>query len=248
MLLAVAYLTASPRADFKDQQMRFPRVRAAYKAKETWLRQKLSQCQVTAAGIEIYLRAFKLDRQLEVWVKGKSQTKYVLLTTYPFCASSGVLGPKRRQGDLQIPEGFYHIDRFNAWSNFHLSLGINYPNRSDRIKKSGKDPGGDIFIHGNCVTIGCIPITDDKIKELYILAVEARNGGQKWIPVHIFPARYNQKNWRHLQQLYRHDLKLLQFWRILKQAFDHFEAGKQVPECSINGRGDYLVRGQSTSP
>lgn len=247
-LAAIGFLYAASHADFREQQMRYSRVRAAFQSKGAWLKRKLTECSIPTTRINIYLRAFKLDRELEVWVKEKGRKAYVLLTTYPFCASSGVLGPKRRQGDLQIPEGFYHIDRFNAWSNFHLSLGINYPNRSDRMKKSGKDPGGDIFIHGNCVTIGCIPITDDKIKELYILAVEARNSGQRWIPVHIFPARYHQKNWQYLQHQYRNDPALLQFWRVLKQAFDYFEANKQVPGFSVDRAGDYRIIEKSTSP
>lgn len=109
--------------------------------------------------------------------------------TYPFCASSGILGPKRKEGDRQIPEGIYYINHFNPVSNFHLSLGINYPNPSDKILSDPAQPGESFYIHGNCVTIGCIPISDDKIKELYILAVEAYNNGQVKIPVHIFPDR-----------------------------------------------------------
>ena len=248
LLVLLNLFTLAAQSDFKSQQLRYPRVRGAFKSKGEWLKQKLASCNIPATMVNIYLRAFKLDRELEVWVKGGKKGEYVHFKTYSFCAWSGALGPKRQQGDLQIPEGFYHIDRFNAWSNFHLSLGINYPNRSDRIKSRGKDPGGDIFIHGNCVTIGCIPITDDKIKELYILAVEARNSGQKHIPVHIFPARYNKKNWQQLQKQYDYDLKLLRFWGILKQGFDHFDAKKQVPKFRIQVGGDYLVIGKSTSP
>lgn len=101
-----------------------------------------------------------------------------LIKDYQICSLSGELGPKRQQGDLQVPEGFYWIDRFNPASNFYLSLGINYPNQFDRILGKSGELGGDIFIHGGCVTIGCIPITDDKIKELYLIAVEAKSNGQ----------------------------------------------------------------------
>jgi hypothetical protein len=114
LILVIIFLEAPMGADFKKEQLRYSRVRAAYKSKGEWLKGELARCGISSSGIHIYLRAFKLDRQLEVWVKGSNQQKYLLLTTYPFCASSGVLGPKRRQGDLQIPEGFYHIDRFNA--------------------------------------------------------------------------------------------------------------------------------------
>ena len=241
LLVALNTFVLTVQADFKSQQTRYPRVRGAYKEKGQWLKQKLAGCYISSTRINIYLRAFKLDRELEVWVKAIKDNRYVHFKTYRFCAWSGALGPKRQQGDLQIPEGFYHVDRFNAWSNFHLSMGINYPNRSDRIKSRGKDPGGDIFIHGDCVTIGCIPITDDKIKELYILAVEARNSGQRYIPVHILPARYNKKNWQKLQTQYDYDAKLLRFWSILKEAFDYFELNKKVPKFSFNTVGEYQV-------
>jgi len=85
---------------------------------------------------------------------------YTLVKNYPICATSGLLSPKRRFGDEQVPEGF------NPQSNFQLSLHVSYPNAADRISGS-KQNLGDIFLDGNCVTIGCIPITDDEIKEVY---------------------------------------------------------------------------------
>src|SRR5690606_40100008 len=142
------------------------------------------------------------EKIIEVWVKGHNTTTYQLLCRYDCCTTSGTLGPKRREGDLQIPEGVYHINHFNPQSNFHLSLGINYPNASDKILSDPSKPGGAIYIHGNCVTIGCIPITDDKIKELYIMAVEAKNSGQQKIPVYIFPSRLDPAGMAALKREY----------------------------------------------
>ena len=85
-----------------------------------------------------------------------------------------------------MPEGFYEIDRFNPQSNFHLSLGLNHPTAAERALDEPK-PDGDIFIHGGEVTIGCLPITDAGVEEVYLLAVLARAAGQMAIPVHIFP-------------------------------------------------------------
>ncbi|MBC7451384.1 MAG: hypothetical protein H7259_07840, partial [Cytophagales bacterium] len=65
------------------------------------------------------------------WAKGKTSTQFTLTKTYSICSASGTSGPKRKQGDNQVPEGVYYIDRFNPASNFHLSLGLNYPNTSD---------------------------------------------------------------------------------------------------------------------
>ncbi len=112
--------------------------------------------------MDILLRAYKQESELELWAKNKKDKQYTLLKTYKICASSGTLGPKRKQGDIQVPEGFYVIDRFNPVSNFYLSLGVSYPNASDKILGVKGALGGDIFIHGNCVTIGCLPISDDK--------------------------------------------------------------------------------------
>jgi murein L,D-transpeptidase YafK len=164
-----------------------------------------------------------------------------LLRIYDFCSTSGTLGPKRREGDLQIPEGIYYINHFNPLSNFHLSLGINYPNASDKILSNKQHPGGAIYIHGNCVTIGCIPITDDKIKELYILAVDARNNGQTKIPVHIFPSALNTPGWNSLQQEFKQEPQRLKFWENLKPIYQDFEAHKVMKTVKVNSKGEYFL-------
>ncbi len=145
------------------------------------------------------------------------------------------------QGDGQVPEGFYYIDRFNPYSNFYLSLGINYPNALDKKNAINSNPGGDIFIHGNCVTIGCIPITDDNIKELYLLAIEAKEHGQSKIPVHIFPAKFSETNWKNLQNKNKQKSFLISFWTDMKPAYDYFETHKKVPSVKISSSGKYLI-------
>ena len=126
----------------------------------------------------LYIRSFKYDRQLEVWVKGDSKESFRLFKTYKVCMQSGTMGPKRMEGDYQVPEGFYQINEFNPNSNYHLSLGINYPNASDRILSDAERPGNSIYIHGNCVSTGCIAISDVPIEELYIIASNVRAQGQ----------------------------------------------------------------------
>jgi len=140
-----------------------------------------------------------------------------------------------------VPEGFYIVDRFNPASNFHLSLGINYPNHSDRILKDRPDAGGDIFIHGNCVTIGCVPITDEMIKELYVMAVEARDNGQARIPVHIFPCRMDAEGMARLQEEFNESPRLIRFWENIKMGYDLFESSRKLPEIRIGGQGKYHV-------
>src|ERR1051326_507525 len=164
---------------FKLQQQKFPRVKTAYEEKEKTVTELFSAKGVELSSAQIFIRAFKMEKQLEVWAKAPKQEKYTLVKTYAICSSSGNVGPKRKQGDGQVPEGFYEIERFNPSSNFYLSLGVSYPNASDKILGSKGNLGGDIFIHGSCVTIGCMPITDDKIKEVYLMAVEAKSNGGK---------------------------------------------------------------------
>ncbi|WP_165871525.1 energy transducer TonB [Flaviaesturariibacter flavus] len=204
------------------------------------------QKQFAAKGLEwpaknIYIRSFKYDSQLEVWVKGEKKEPFKLFKTYRVCAMAGALGPKRMQGDYQVPEGFYFINEFNPNSQFHLSLGLNYPNASDRILSDSLQPGGDIYIHGSCVTTGCIPLTDTYIEELYVLAAFARDAGQEFIPVHIFPVRYsNKKSAEYLKSLTKTDNELKVFAENLERVYDHFEATKSLPVIMTNSRGEYL--------
>jgi murein L,D-transpeptidase YafK len=190
----------------------------------------------------IYIRSFKYDRQLEVWVKDDSLNKFKLFKTYKICMQSGTMGPKRMEGDYQVPEGFYHINEFNPNSNYHLSLGINYPNASDRILSDSLKPGGSIFIHGNCVSTGCIAITDEPIEELYVLASEAKNQGQEFIPVHIFPVRYsNSTSLEYLNNNIKDNTYLQHFNKNIREVFDFFEANKELPVILVNRRGEYVV-------
>ena len=111
---------------------------------------------------EIYLRAFKFEGQLELWARpANDHALFHLVHTYPIQCASGRLGPKRREGDGQVPEGFYFVERFNPRSLFHLSLGLNYPNASDRLLTTNPaQPGSDVFIHGNAVSVGCLAMGD----------------------------------------------------------------------------------------
>lgn len=229
-------------ASFKEAQLKNARVKAAYTEKEKVVKSLFKEKKLDFAGFQLFLRAFKKEQNLEVWVKEKSKEEFALLHVYSFCSTSGTLGPKRKEGDLQIPEGIYQINHFNPFSNFHLSLGVSYPNASDKILSDKQHPGGSIYIHGNCVTIGCIPITDDKIKELYILAVEARNNGQEKIPIHIFPDRLDMGTPEKLTQEYSVDEKVARFWKNLQPIYLDFKATKKLKPVSVNAKGEYQFK------
>ena len=101
------------------------RYEAAVFEKEEIILKQLESKQLKTNELEIFLRAFKKEEELEIWAKNKNETIFKKLKAYPFCRSSGKIGPKRKEGDRQIPEGVYHINRFNDKSNFHpLVLGV----------------------------------------------------------------------------------------------------------------------------
>lgn len=226
---------------FKDKQVQQPRVMLAYQQKEQAVLQYFRNKDLAEKGFHLFLRAFKKEEELEVWIREQGSDKYSHLYTYSFCTTSGNLGPKRREGDLQIPEGVYHVNHFNPQSNFYLSLGLNYPNTSDRILSDKQRPGGSIYIHGSCVTVGCIPITDEKIKELYVIAVEARNNGQEKIPVHIFPMRLTSDGLSYLKKNYANSGHI-EFWENLKIVFDDFEQTKKLKPVKVSGAGRYQFK------
>ena len=224
---------------FRSQQQKFPRVKTAYNEKEKLVKDLFSSKGIDVAHMDLFIRVFKKEMQLEVWAKSPKEHKFKFITTYAVCASSGTLGPKRKQGDGQVPEGFYDIERFNPSSNFYLSLGVSYPNASDKILGEKGNLGGDIFIHGNCVTIGCMPLTDDKIKEVYLMAVEAKVNGGK-IPIHIFPCRMNDTGMKFLEEKYQGKTQLISFWKNIQRGYEYFEQNRLVFQVKVDSKGEYV--------
>lgn len=184
-------------------------------------------------GDRVYLRAFKEEAQLEVWLEGED--RFELLKTYDICAASGELGPKQKLGDEQVPEGFYAFGpgAMNPASQYHLAFNVGYPNALD--KKLGRT-GSLIMVHGDCVSIGCLAMTDDGIDEIYSLVDAAQDAGQKTVAIHIFPFRLSDEN------LKRHaKSKWIAFWKNLKVGYDLFEADKRPPVVS-HARGSYTFK------
>ncbi len=247
-VLSITAQPPSPRGgvsySFIEYQKSFPRPNEAWKRKEDTLRKQFEAKKLDWPAKYIYIRSFKYDSQLEVWVKNDLKDQFQLFKTYKVCVLAGTLGPKRMEGDYQVPEGFYYINEFNPKSSFYLSLGINYPNASDLLLSDSVRPGSAIYIHGACVTVGCIPLTDQYIDELYILAAHAKDQGQDFIPVHIFPVRFNvKKSVAYLEGLTKDDPVLKKFSERLEEAFDYFDKFRQLPLILIGDKGDYIVHG-----
>ena len=223
--------------NFKKEQLQHKRVQNAYELKYNGVKNNLQKHNLNPKTYSLYIRVFKYDGIVELWGKDATSTTYKLFREYNICMSSGELGPKRKQGDYQVPEGYYHIDRFNPNSNFHLSLGINYPNTSDKILGHKNKLGGDIFIHGDCVTIGCVPLTDNEIRSFYVYCLEAINNGQSSIPVTIFPAKMEGENNHFLNRL-TNNSDTNNLWADLQQGYTYFNTHKKLPNISFleNGR------------
>lgn len=176
----------------------------------------------------IFIRIFKKSGELEVWVE--NLTKFKLFKTYKLCRFSGSLGPKLRRDDRQSPEGFYFVKpgQLNPSSQYHMSFNIGYPNSYDRAH--GRT-GSALMVHGNCVSIGCYAITNEKIEEIYTIADAAFRGGQSFFRIHIFPFRMTKKNMEQHKNSKWHG-----FWKNLKKGYDIFEDEKRPPNVMVKNK------------
>ena len=164
---------------------------------------------------------------------------YQKIVAWPFTGYSGDLGPKRRRGDRQIPEGFYRLDGLNGASRYHLSLHVDYPNQADRFFAHRRHPGNNIFIHGNELTNGCIPIGDRAIEQLYLAVLDSRNAGYE-VPAHLFPCRFDTPACaRRLRADTRHNPKLAAFWANLEEGFQWFATTATLPVVTVDVAGRY---------
>ncbi|MCC7433302.1 MAG: L,D-transpeptidase family protein [Methanoregulaceae archaeon] len=184
---------------------------------------------------DVFLRAFKAEAELEVWARFRRGGPYALFNTYPIAAQSGGPGPKRKEGDRQVPEGFYRIEGLNPKSQFHLSLRVDYPNASDRKRSDPKSPGSDIYIHGGRASIGCLAMTDPLIEELYVLVA---HGWPKRVELHLFPTRMTSER---IASLGRSHPSHAEFWAELAPAFAAFEETRKPPKITVDRSGRYSV-------
>ena len=186
-------------------------------------------------GDPVFLRAFKEEGQVELWVRNRDTKKYEHFRTWEVAAQSGKPGPKLAEGDGQVPEGFYHVppSAMKPDSVFHLAFNIGYPNAYDR--HHGRT-GTFIMIHGNCVSIGCLAMTDPKIEEIYTLCDAALKNGQPYFRVNLFPFRMTPE-----RMAREKGSEWFDFWTNLKEGYDHFERGHVPPDAGVKD-GRYVFK------
>src|SRR5271155_5752253 len=175
------------------------------------------------------IRTYKKEAELEIW-KMKSNGEYGLLKTYPMCRWSGQLGPKKREGDMQVPEGFYSIapGQMNPNSHYYLAFNVGYPNAYDRAY--GRT-GGSVMVHGVCSSAGCFSMTDEQVADIYAIARESFAGGQREIQLQSYPFHMTAEN----LAKFRLDPNI-GFWKDLKNGSDHFEVTKAEPSVTVCGK------------
>ena len=179
-------------------------------------------------GQPVFLRIFKEERELELWIQKGEQ--FARWRTYPIAGISGKLGPKLKEGDRQAPEGFYEVRpaAMNPKSRWHLSFNIGYPNDYDR--QLGRT-GSFIMVHGNKVSVGCFAMTDVKIEEIYTICDASLKHGQRAFSVHSFPFRMTKERMK-----YYANHRWYPFWSNLLEGYSWFEDKKVLPKITIHNQ------------
>ncbi|GGC63315.1 L,D-transpeptidase family protein [Chelatococcus reniformis] len=190
--------------------------------------QALMAARGTSPSAPVLIRVYKREAELQVWKLGRNG-RYVFLKTFPICRWSGQLGPKRRVGDRQAPEGFYAITPrlMNPNSAYYLSFDTGFPNAYDRAQNY---TGSALMVHGTCSSMGCYAMTDKGIGEIFAIVREAFAGGQQAFQFQAFPFRMTAEN----MARHRNDPNI-DFWRQLKEGSDRFEATGAEPAAGLAG-------------
>ncbi len=187
-------------------------------------------------GQPIYLRIFKEEKECEMWMKPRHRREYALFKVYTICASSGKIGPKKREGDLQVPEGFYFVtpNRMMPDHRYHMAFDLGYPNLYDQHHQR---TGSHVRMHGGCSSISSLAMGDEDMEEIYTIAAAAMDNGQRFFRVHSFPFRMEDK---------RMDSRVAgypgyrTFWGNLKLGYDFFGVMKYPPNVTVSSNGEYV--------
>lgn len=190
----------------------------------------------------VLLRAYKIDREMEVWID-KNADNLSKIATYPICAMDFEPGPKLKEGDKRTPEGEYELDIYYNSKNWFMWMDL----RPDHINKKGKvgkgsafrlcsdyprkhdversesigikNPGSAICVHGNCHSLGCPSLKNRDFAAVFYFVMHHDIQSHGKPKIQIFPFRFKPK--LYLEQLakkaaaYNDDTKMLGYRNIL---------------------------------
>ncbi|MCC6528150.1 MAG: hypothetical protein IT373_36220 [Polyangiaceae bacterium] len=212
------------------------RMAEAEAARTATVKELFAHAGVAFPAKQALLRIFKREGRVELWASGEARGPLTHVTTYEVCYASGHLGPKRKQGDRQVPEGFYVASYFNPASRYHLSMLVSYPNASDKILGDPVDPGNEIMVHGRCVSIGCVSLSDERVEELWVATKPVADAGGK-LHIHIFPSR-------DIPALIAEGVRPEHhaFWKNLDEGKARFERERVVFGVAVEPSGRYVFR------
>jgi murein L,D-transpeptidase YafK len=221
----------------------------------------------------VVLRIFKKERELEIWAKNDGQEKMALVGTIPICAMDFTPGPKVIEGDGRTPEGFYHPEvaygsrHYWMWMDLDdvdaqgetgrgssFKMCTEYPNAVDR--KRTKDArhaktGGEICLHGNCVSAGCPSFRNRDFLPVFAFARhhDAKRHGR--LQLHVFPFRLDKVDaakraalaepYPFLDAVGKE--RVLRFWDNLQEGFDAFNKDPNPLKIGY-GAGVYVFGGR----
>jgi len=196
---------------------------------------------LAALGLEpgdpIFIRVFKEEEELELWMRPDGERRYTLFRVYRLTDWSGRLGPKTREGDGQTPEGFYSVGagRLRPDTRHHLGMDLGYPNAYDR--HHGRT-GGGLLIHGGERSGGSYALSQGDMTELYALAEAALEAGQSIFRVNAFPFRMTDDR---MAKEWKRQPDPIAFWTNLKEGYDFFENVNFPPDVRVR-EGRYAFR------
>ena len=264
LLLPLSSLPAARAEDVRDPGKILAKIDVVIKEEvERWCAQKRLSYPPSA----VVLRIFKQERELEIWAKNYGQKQLRLVRTLPICAMDFAPGPKAAEGDGKTPEGFYHPEFSYQSSNWWMwmDLGdvdargkvgkgssfkmcIEYPNALDRRRTRAagfRETGGQICMHGNCVSLGCASFKNRDFLPVFAFARhhDAKRYGR--LQLHVFPFRFDRvsvedrtraaKDWPHAESFGAE--KLLGFWKNLEEGFDAFNADPNPLRLRLGDEG-----------
>lgn len=231
-LLAFALPAAA--SNYNETSADLPKLRATYMPD---IHRKFDEKNLIL-GSPVYIRIFKNEQILELWVRSADRKTYKLFKSYSVCNSSGVLGPKLKEGDHQAPEGFYTVTEewMHPNSQYYLAFNLGYPNEYD---KAHARTGSALMVHGGCKSTGCFSMRNRIMGEIYLIMEKhfEANGPGVPVPVHIFPFRMTKENMDKGMQYYP---QWMSFWLNLKEGYDLFEALHIPPKTLVMDKKYYF--------